>query len=216
MSFSKNILTRLVPTPVLAHIRLINDKSSYLYSTGWMKSLKSRKPLDMNGKPIPWMNFPTIRFLEERLTHDLTLFEFGSGYSTIFYATRVRSVDSIEYDEKWFQSVKAMIPANVTLIYSKRDVDGEYCRTIGLANRKYDVVIVDGRDRVNCIRQSIPALTSRGVILLDDSQRDRYKEGIDYAAASGFKSLHLEGLKPTGSGADRTTIFYRDGNSLGI
>jgi hypothetical protein len=76
--------------------------------------------------------------------------------------------------------------------------------------------IVDGRDRMNRIKQSISALSAKGVILLDDSQRERYQEGIDFAKSKGFKALNFEGLKATGTEVDRTTIFYRVGNCFDI
>ena len=162
------------------------------------------------------MNFPVVRSLEERLTKDLSLFEFGSDYSTLFYAKKVRAVTSVEFDKKWLNIIKTQVPDNVNIIFKREDVDGDYCRVIGEIGDQYDVVIVDGRNEVNCIKQSISALSSQGVILLDDSQRERYQEGIDFAKSKGFKALNLEGLKATGTEVDRTTIFYRAENCFDI
>jgi hypothetical protein len=218
-SFIKRTLYRLVPLQVLhyrAYCQLIKNPNSYLYSTGWMQSLKELKPIDKNGNPIPWMNIPTIGFLEERLTHDLNLFEFGSGYSTCFFARLVRNVTSVEGDEKWLYIIKPLVPDYVKLIFKEEDIDGDYCRTIGSTREKYDVVIVDGRDRVNCIKQSILILSSKGVILLDDSMRDEYKEGIDFAKENGFNTLNMEGLLPMSGVQASATIFYRKENCLMI
>lgn len=181
-----------------------------------MDSLKESKPIDANGNPIPWMNFTIIKILEDRLTNDLNIFEYGSGYSTNFYAQKVKAVTSVEYDEEWLEVIRPMVPDHVKLIFRTQDVDSEYCRSICSTDEKYDVVIVDGRDRVNCIKQSIASLSPSGVILLDDSQRNSYQEGINFALTNGFKALNFEGLKATGSGIDRTTIFYREGNCLNI
>ncbi|MBI5142058.1 MAG: FkbM family methyltransferase [Nitrospirae bacterium] len=178
--------------------------------------MKEGKPVDNAGNVIPWMNYPVLEFLANRLEKDFHLFEFGSGYSTGFYARLVNRVTSVEYDASWFRLVKDTLPENVALIYKEKDVDGEYCRVIRSTGNKYDVVVVDGRDRVNCIKQAIGALTDRGVILLDDSQRDEYREGILHAKQMGFRDLSLEGLKPTGSGMDRTTILYRHDNCFGL
>ena len=60
------------------------------------------------------------------------------------------------------------------------------------------------------------ALSARGVILLDESPRERYQEGIDFAKDRGFKTLNLEGLKATGIEVDCTTIFYSAGNCFDI
>lgn len=218
-SLINTTLEKILPVPVMryrTYRRLIADQTSYLYLTGWAQSLQAGKPIDSEGNPIPWMNFPAIRFLKERLTPDLNLFEFGSGYSTFFYADRVQTVTSVEYDAQWFQVVKSQAPKNVKLIFQPQDIDGDYCRVIGSTKEQYDVVIVDGRDRVNCVKQSVSALSPSGVILLDDSQRGKYREGIEFAKGNGFKALSFEGLKATGGAIDRTTIFYRQGNCLDL
>jgi hypothetical protein len=199
-----------------AYASLIKNRESYLYLTGWMQSLNAGKPINAQGNPVPWMNYSIVRLLEERLSGNLTLFEYGSGYSTFFYANKVKKVTSVEYDKEWYDKIKAQIPENVNLIFQKNDINGNYCRTINSTENQYDVVIVDGRDRVNCVKQSIQCLSKKGLILLDDSQRVKYQEGIEFAKTNGFKALNFEGLKATGYGIDRTTILYRDDNCFGI
>ena len=100
--------------------------------------------------------------------------------------------------------------------FIEADVDGEYCRSIRRSGRTYHLVLVDGRDRVNCVKQSIDQLSQEGVVLLDDSEREGYREGIEYACSRGFRRLDFEGLKPTGGKPHRTTIFYRSENCLGL
>jgi len=212
----KRLITKKLHLRLMAYNSLISNPNSYLYSTGWIQSLGVRKPIDKDGSPIPWMNFAVVKLLEDRLTDNLNIFEFGSGYSTYFYARKVLAVTSVEYDEDWFQLIKSDLPENVNLIYKAKDVDGDYCRIIGTANEQYDVVIVDGRDRVNCVKQSISALSAKGIILLDDSQRERYKEGIEFAMGLGFRALDIEGLKATDVIMNRSTILYRNDNCLGI
>ena len=171
-SFIKHISETLFPelTLKLRACFAFNSfyKDSYLYTTGWIRSLKEYKPVDVNGKPIPWMNFHMIGFLKERFNKNLNLFEFGSGYSTFFYADRVKTVTSVEYDEQWYQRLKTNLPDNVKLISQSDDVDGKNSRIITTLNKKFDAVVVDGCDRVNCIKQSILALSAGGVIILDD------------------------------------------------
>lgn len=181
-----------------------------------MRSCRENKSVDYNGNPIPWMNFPVVRLLEERLSSDLKLFEFGSGYSTLFFANRVRTVTTIENDERWYDFIKSQAPKNVELILMEEDINGNYCRTIDSTGDQYDVVIVDGSDRTNCIKRSVSALSPKGVIILDDSQREIYIEGIEYLKRKGFKLLTFEGLKSNDSSIERTTIFYRIRNCLNI
>ena len=216
---AKTILSTLFPkftNYLRAFNTLLLDDHSYLYSTGWMRSLAYGKPVNKEGQEIPWMNYQVVEFLEGRLRKDFQLFEFGSGYSTLFFARLVKSVISVEYDEEWFRIVSKIAPENVTLVFKAEDINGEYCRVINSTGQKFDVVIVDGRDRVNCIIQSIDALTSGGVLLLDDSRRESYLEGVNYAEEKGFRSLEFGGLKPTGNLVERTTIFYRRDNCFDI
>lgn len=218
-AFLKKFLGRAVPGITLncrAYRNLIRNSDSYLHSTGWMRSLQEWKPQDKNGNPLPWMNYPVISFLDERLNKNLSLFEFGSGYSTLFFAERVKNVTSVEYDETWHHRMKDNLPGNAGLILKEADIDGEYCRTAATKGNNFDVLVVDGRDRVNCIKQSLPVLSPSGIVILDDSQRKEYREGIEFLLDRGFRALHFEGLKPTGFGTVRTTVFYRDGNCFGI
>jgi hypothetical protein len=209
------IIRKRLWLPLMGYL-LVFRSSSYLRSTGWVESFKSGVPCRNDGSPLPWMNYPVIAFLEERLQKDSSLFEFGSGYSTKFFAQRVKDVTSVEYDIKWFEKLKDNLPANVKLLFREKDIDGNYCRLISEQNRQYDIVVVDGRDRVNCVKTSLKCLTTRGIVILDDSQREKYKSAFEHVAAKGFRVLHWEGIKPTSSRAERTSIIYRDGNCLGI
>lgn len=224
-SIATSLAKKLFPEAVLrlrAYQALIANRDSYLHRKGWIASLRDRRPIDASGTPIPWMNYSILAFLEERLRRDQILFEFGSGFSTIWFAQRVKEVVSIEYKESWYRILKEQVPSNVQLVLQTEDVDGEFCRTIARDGRRYDVVIVDARDRVNCVKQSLDHLTDRGVVILDDSHREAYREGIECAKARGFRALTFEGMKPCGDAGpstdpiDMSTVLYRDGNCLGI
>jgi hypothetical protein len=196
--------------------KLVSNPDSYLHQTGWLRSLREEQPVDNNGAAIPWMNFPVVAFLRDRLTKDLDLFEYGSGHSTLFFARLVKSVTSVESNEAWFSLLKVRLPGNAELRLEPANTDASYCRAVHVSGRKYDVVVVDGTDRVNCVKQGLTALSPDGIMILDDSQREAYAEGISRAKASGFRALFFEGLKPSGNGVDRTTVFYRRENCLGI
>lgn len=216
---SKKLLKKMFPRFWL-YVRviklLVKNENSYLHASGWIKSVKEQRPLSPDGNELPWMNYPIIAFLQERLSKELTIFEFGSGYSTLFFAKRAKSVMSVEYDDTWFQLINKNLPENAQIIFKQKDIDGEYCRVIQSTGKQFDVVVVDGRDRVNCIKQSIDALSDRGVILLDDSQREYYSDGINHAIEKGFSPLSFEGLKPTDTGVDKATILYRRNNCLNL
>jgi hypothetical protein len=162
------------------------------------------------------MNYSMVEFLRERLDKTQRLFEFGSGFSTCFYAEHCQTVTSVEYNRAWLDLVREMIPKNATLIYQPNDTDGQYCRTILRQPENFDVVVIDGRDRRNCITQSLHRLSDTGVLLLDDSDRPEYADSFSMLDAEGFQRLRIAGLKPTSAGRHETTIFYRHSNCFAI
>lgn len=195
---------------------LVRYPNSYLNVTGWLESNRRGYPCKPNGSPLPWLNYPTIAFLENRLQKNMTLFEFGSGYSTLFFANLVARVEAVESDKSWYEKINKSIPGNVKMFFEQQDVNGHYCRTILSSGSLFNIVIVDGRDRVNCVKQSVHKLTDDGVILLDDSQRDEYREVRLMMNDLGFLHLELEGLKPNGFERDSVSVFYRKKNCLGL
>jgi hypothetical protein len=215
----KVAFARVAPEQTLylrAYRLLLLNQKSYLHQTGWLRSLADGRPVDRLGGELPWMNYAVVRLLQDRLSSDLDLFEYGSGSSTAYFAKLVRRVTSVEHDQSWVERVRPMLPANAELVFTPVDVDGGYCRAVHATGRRHDVIVVDGRDRVNCLRQSASAVSERGVILLDDSHRESYGDGVAFLHERGFRSLRVEGLKPTGTDVDCTTVFYRDGNCLNL
>ena len=75
-----------------------------------IESLKRGYPCRSDGDEVPWMNYSIVSILNDRLRPDMKLFEFGSGYSTLFYAKRVNRVASVEYDRGWFDRMQSRVP----------------------------------------------------------------------------------------------------------
>ena len=201
---------------VFAYRKLLRNHSSYLLQQGWLKSLIQQRPVDLHGQPLPWMNYGIIEFLKERLHDDLRIFEFGSGYSTLFYASRVKDICSVEHNADWYQSMSKNLPENATILYQPDNASPDYSSTIKRTSKKYDLVIVDGVDRVRCISESLPMLNEGGVLLLDDSHRQEYEPGIELGKKEGFKVLHFGGIKPAGWRYYRTSLFYQPNNCFGL
>lgn len=195
---------------------LIYSSRSFLRRSGYLRSVVGKRPCRADGTPIPWMNYNVVSFLEQRLSKDLSLFEYGSGNSTLFFAERVKDLVSVETDRAWYENLAAKVPANVKLILVAPSDAEAYRRSVGEQGRGFDVVVVDGEDRSSCTIEAGKHLTPRGVIIVDDSQRAPTHAGIERLCRSGFRRLDFEGLKPGSISGYRTTILYRDGNCLGI
>ncbi len=195
---------------------LLYSRRSFLRQSGYFVSARRKMPCRRDGSPLPWMNYHIIAFLEERLSKELSLFEFGSGNSTLFFSNLVGDVTSVECDKKWYDFFKGNIPGNAKLILCNPYMPEPYLRTIADQKRKFDVVIVDAENRVDCMITAKHYLSNRGVIILDDTQTDASIAGVRDLLGNGFKKLDFYGLKPGSIRAYGTSLFYKNGNCLGI
>ena len=55
-----------------------------------------------------------------------------------------------------------------------------------------------------------------GIIILDDSQRNNYKEGIDFLLKNDFKHIFFSGVSAGTYKKKWTSVFYKDNNWMGI
>jgi hypothetical protein len=214
LSFIRLFLPWLIVfTKVLA---LGYSRRSFFRQSGYIKSTILKRPCKKDGSPIPWMNYAVIDFLEERLAGDLTLLEYGSGNSTLFYAARTNHITSVEEDEKWYNFFVPQLPQNATLILCAPYLPEKYVTPEEIRGKRFDVIVIDGADRNLCLYRAIDYLSERGVVILDDTQGDVTKPGIDFLISQGFKKIDFSGLKPGGIRMYRTSIIYREKNCLNI
>ena len=108
------------------------------------------------------------------------------------------------------------IPENVKLIHCELKYGGDYCKSVVSTDRKFSIIIVDGRDRVNCILNSTSSISQDGVLILDDSEREEYQYGVIHLKKLGFNELDFWGIAPGIFYNKCTSIFYKDNNCLGI
>ena len=188
----------------------------YFYDMGWLNSHREMAAIDREGGPIPWITYPSLTFLEERVKKDFVVFEYGSGNSTLWWAQRSSKVVSCEHDSDWYGQVMLRIPKNVELKHIPLEGNGAYSSMIKQYTRMFDVIFIDGRDRVSCVRNSLPALKPNGVLILDNSDVETYAPALALLEEQGFKRLDFIGPGPITTTVWRTSIFYRDANCLNI
>lgn len=215
MNGFSSVLELLSKPARLKSLLSLNHKG-YLKQVGWYKAYESKASVDENGNPIPWVTYSFLDFIKGRLKKEHSVFEFGSGNSTWFYAQHVGSVTSVEHDQDWYNKIVASKPANSNMIFCELKEGGEYCKKPVSLGQKFDIIIVDGRDRVNCCKEAVNALTDTGVVVLDDSYRTEYKPGIEFLKANGFKELPFSGISPGFLHRSSTSVFYKAENCLDI
>ena len=192
----------------------------------WVSTTFLGRPLLEAG--MPWMTFAAMRWLRAYLRPTMSVFEWGSGGSTLFFAERVARVVSVEYDAAWSSAVRARLQAegrtNVTLrdlppepgpadrIYLSSDPQfaGRNFRRYATSvldhpDGAFDLVLVDGRARLGCVVSALPKLRRDGVLVLDNSEREDAAEACALLAGSGWSVRHFSGPGP----CSRWPVFWR-------
>jgi hypothetical protein len=183
----------------------------FLATSGWIRSRQENASVDASGEPLPRITYGAMHVLA-RTPRSARVFEYGSGYSTLWWATRAAAVVSVEHDAAWAQWVRDHCPAAEVLHQPRGSGYVEAPRGHG----PFDVVVLDGRDRVRCSEVAPTVLTPTGFILWDNSERERYRAGLDHLRDLGFRCVDFVGPAPMSPYPAMTSILYRDGNCLGL
>ncbi len=183
----------------------------------WIRGMRA-SPLDW---AIPWWPYSVIEAVDAHLAPSSRVFEYGSGGSTLWLETRVGYLRSVEHDPDWYeQVVRRTVAGGVTLIEAtprgaiSTQVEAgyfdDYVSSIeSEAPASLDLVIVDGRCRVACVEVARSRVRPGGVLLLDDSSRDRYAGVAELL--EGWSRCDVHGLKP--GGAAHSTLWTAPASS---
>lgn len=172
--------------------------------------------------PSPWIIPQATEFYKKVLKEDMKGAEFGGGFSTAFIAPRVNSLVTVEHDEEWSKITENMLkerkldnvdyrvipaiknPDKVTLVeldsfdgfQIKSEFNNYFSALDTEENKSYDFIIVDGRARTECCIKAIPKIKDGGMLILDNSERERYlpvfeilKEKQSYTATNGLTNF---------------------------
>jgi len=187
--------------------------SGYLPQMGWIETRACRLARDRAGRAIPWFTYPAIALLSERVKPTWRVLEFGAGMGTIWWTTRVAEVVAVEHAPLWAKRVASQCGAR--LLVAGNETPTTYLAPVSQL-RGFDLVVVDGIFRNECIQAALGLLDESGVVILDDAQREEYASGIALLERHGFRVLPLHGPQPVSKHAGCTAIFYRHNNVMGL
>ncbi len=189
--------------------------NSALLHDGWFKSFETKRAVDKDDNPIPWWAYSFNNFIERRLKKSFDVFEYGCGNSTIWLARKVKSIKSVEGNMTWFEKISTLLPRNAKVIYIPPESEN-YAKEINGSKKKYHIIIIDGDNRVKCIKNSVRNLKNNGVIIFDNTNVKDYEEGIQFLYKNRFKRIDFWGIGPVTPIKTCTSIFYKDKNCIGI
>jgi hypothetical protein len=174
---------------------------------GHLRSVVTKSSIDGSGTPVPWYTYPAIGYLRQLDFSDKSVFEYGCGNSTLFWAGVARQVVSVEDDREWFDVMSTRVPPNTRLVYEP-DL-AAFVDVIRQFPGGFDIIVVDGpargSTRLKCSRAAIESLRSGGLIILDNS--DWLPESAQLLRNAGLLEVDMTGFAPI-SGHTQTTSFF--------
>ena len=177
------------------------------FDYGYLRSVAHEKPLDANGSPYPWYTYPAVEYVKQLDFSDKTIFEYGCGHSTLFWAARAKTVVSVEHNQEWRDLVSSQVPFNAAIFFEPQSDD--YAAAINRFDQQFDVIVVDGlateRTRLKCVRAALPRLREGGMIILDNS--DWLPESARHLREAGLIQIDMTGFAPSNDYTCTTSFF---------
>jgi hypothetical protein len=192
----EELWSRMNQVAVDPKLRILND--------GWGHRLSNelRLSVDAQQNPLPWYTYPAIEFLRQFDYADARVFEWGSGYSSLYWADRACSVISVDRSPDWHSKIAQMAQDNLDLRLLTEDP--HYYRAIeeeGL----FDVIAIDGDRRADCAASALPRLKPGGIIILDNS--DWYRAAGQRLRSAGLVQIDFTGFGPINNYVWTTSVF---------
>ena len=194
-------LIRYVPRPIICGLRAA---WILLRQRGQTHKNSEGNCVDAYGNPTLWMTYSSIDFLESYDLSDAQVFEYGSGGSTLYWKNKSKSIVSVEHYAPWFDKMQKHIDEHVQII---RQTDlSLYASEIdhyGL----FDIIVVDGAERMACTLKAKEHLKEGGIIILDNAEW--YPNCATVLRESGFMQIDFCGFSPLNSFTEMTSIFIK-------
>lgn len=194
----------------------------------WIVSLpRVHDSLAIAELDVPWWTYRSIDVVDAWLqgrTAPVSVYEYGSGASTMWMASRAARVESVEHHAGFAEMMRQALPQNHVTVRtveptqsaSPRIASGkeghegldfyDYVHSIEDAEGPFDVIVIDGRAREACLEVSADHLAPEGIIIFDNSLRRRYRPTIERFVGS---ERRLRGLTPTLPYPEQTSILTR-------
>lgn len=166
--------------------------------------IKGRFTLEIG---YPWLTPGSIMALEELITPEFSILEFGCGGSTVFFANRAKTVKSFETDFDWYTNTKK-IAANLSNTDLTQGTMQLFIAFIeSEPDNKYDLVLIDSDPKVTnrliIAEAVVPKVKLGGWIVIDNYTG----WGLGNFLPKGWRMYTFDDIRWNGGG---TRLYRKD------
>lgn len=173
---------------------------------GFLRSAFRWESADRSGSPIPWFTYPAFEYIDQLDLSDKSVFEYGCGFSTMYWSRKASRVQAVEDDEVWQKAVSSKVASNTSIVLAHSPE--EYANAITKPGGSYDVIIVDAAAairRLDCAKVARPFLRDGGFIILDDAEDNT--DAAEYLRSTDLIEVDFSGFNPINSYTKTTSLF---------
>lgn len=163
-------------------------------------------------RPEPWIASNAFRYLRATLVPSARVFEWGAGMSTVWYDRNCAEVHAVENNAAWHREVEARTGrAKIYLLEGSAYV----AKIHEFPPEYFDLVSVDGFQRHECCRAALGHLKTGGLLLVDNTDKDRTTGGDLFrtdellCSATGLGVLRFVGWAPGNFAPQETTVCVK-------
>jgi len=168
----------------------------------------------------PWWPYDAVAWVAANLPPTPRAFEFGSGGSTLWLEDFGADVTSVEDNAHWHKQLAGALGPGTRLLFHPPQQSGvvsdgfgpdffdSYAAEIdGEPDASLDLVIVDGRARIQCARRAMTKVKPDGLLLFDDTNFAEFRPAV--SLFQGWERHVFAGLKPGQRGPAQTSVWRR-------
>lgn len=146
-SLIARVALKLFPSGVRKQLRNFEILSA---EYGQYASIRHNAARDSN-ELLPWYTYPAIEYLSQFDFSKLSVFEWGAGNSSAYWAKRCRSIVSVEHSELWYEKLSGNLAQNQTLLLEEDQI--RYLNAIDDVKKLFNIIIIDGICRKECAKK---------------------------------------------------------------
>jgi len=162
---------------------------------GFMESAQNNIPVNNEGDIIPLYTYPCYEWINSIDWYEAVVFEYGCGHSSKFWMRKYANLYGVDSSKEW------LIHDNVI---HEPDLKN-YAKSIYKIDKTFDVIVIDGDVRYECVQHAVKKIKDDGVIILDNSDwHQNTKELLDQ---QDYIPIHFHGFKPIHVDFETTSCY---------
>jgi 16S rRNA G966 N2-methylase RsmD len=185
---------------------------SFSFKTGHFWSAMAGKSMDSNRNPIPMLTYPALEVLASMDLAKVSILEFGSGQSSIYFDQRVKKLTSIESSPQWARYVRNNTSSKVNLYVCPEKKDFKLVQK-KIVNKQFDIVLIDGvpykgGDRMEAANLTLNLANNPKLVIVDNSDLRQCLPIINAFEINNYIRADFIGYSPKAYHKQSTSFFF--------